>query len=89
MSRIRKALHNELQAIEFVRDELKLQSHLFKAEMHKSWQELEARWDELREHLSRAKTAAADAEPEIQTAASLLIETLKNGYSRLKQALNA
>ncbi len=87
MSRIRQALHNDLQALEFIRDELTLQSHLFKAEAKKGWAELESRWDELKAQLSHAKSAAASAEPEIEAAAKMLIDTLKSGYAGLRNAL--
>ena len=87
MSRISQALHNDVQALEFLRDELKLQSHLFKAEATKSWQELEVRFDELKAKIKHAQSVAVAAQPDIQAAASLLIDSLKAGYAKLKAAL--
>jgi hypothetical protein len=87
MSRIQQALHNEAQALSLLHDEIALQAHLFRAEARTRWQELEVRWDEVKEHLQRAKVAAADAKPQMQSAAQLLIETLKTSYSDFKNAL--
>lgn len=87
MSRLHTALQNDVRALALVRDELKLQSHLLQAEYRTRWQELETRWDDLQEHLNRARTAAADARPQIEAAAELLSETLKSGYGDIRRAL--
>jgi hypothetical protein len=87
MTRIQQALHNEVQALTVLRDEIKLQAHLFHAESRTRWQELEVRWDELKEHMQRAKVAAADTVPQVQGAAQELATALKTGYADLKNAL--
>lgn len=87
MSRFNTALHNDIKAIEFARDELKLQAHLFKAEAQQRWAELEAKWQVLSERLSRSKDVAAKAADEIDAELQLLSETLKSGYGKLKSAL--
>ena len=87
MSRIQQMLHNDVQALTFLRDEMMLQSHLFRADARTRWQELEERWDELKEHLQRAKVAAEDANPQIQAAAQMLADTLKTSYADFKNAL--
>jgi hypothetical protein len=87
MSRIQQALHNDFQALSLLRDEMLLQAHLFRADANTRWQELEGRWDDLKEHLQRAKIAAADAKPQVQSAAQLLADTLKTSYADFKNAL--
>ncbi|HVT35809.1 MAG TPA: hypothetical protein VHE37_09505 [Nevskiaceae bacterium] len=87
MSRIQQALHNDYQAISLLRDELKLQAHLFRADARQRWQELEVSFDTLKEHVQRAKTAAAVARPEVETASRLLADTLKAGYADIRNAL--
>lgn len=87
MSRIQKALHNDIHALEMLRDELRLQAHLFRTDAHTRWQDLENRWNELKEHLKRAQVAAAGAQPEIQASARSLMEALKTGYADFRNAL--
>ena len=87
MSRIQQLLHNDVQALSLLRDEMLLQAHLFRADARTRWQELEVSWDELKVHLQRAKIAAADANPQIQTAAHMLADTLKTSYADFKSAL--
>jgi hypothetical protein len=87
MSNIQQALHNDVQSLALLRDEMGLQAHLFRAEARTRWQELEIRWDEVKEHLQRAKIAAADAKPKIQSASRELIDTLKTSYSDFRDTL--
>ena len=87
MSQLKQALHNDVQALEMIRDELALQAHLFKADAKDRWSELETRWDQLKHRLGAAKRAAACAEPKIDAAAEQLLDALKAGYAELKNAL--
>lgn len=87
MSRLETALHNDVQALKLLRDELKLQSHLFKAEVKDRWAQLEADWDLLKANMARAEVAAGQAGEEAEAAAALLVETLQNGYQRIRRAL--
>lgn len=87
MSRLNTALHNDIKAIEFARDELKLQAHLFKAEVQQRWAELEAKWEQLSQRLLRSKDVAASAADEVEAELRLLSETLKSGYAKLKSSL--
>ena len=86
MSRVKNALHNEYQLLELLHDELSLQAHLFKAEMKSTWETLEIKWSELKEHLGRAEVAAADAGRDIDVAAKALAESLKAGYTEIRNA---
>ncbi|WP_157622729.1 hypothetical protein [Solimonas soli] len=89
MSKVETALHNDLQALQLLRDELRLQTHLLGADMRDRWQALETDWDRLKEHARRAQTAADDALPEIETAAALLVDALRRGYGDIRNALKA
>lgn len=87
MSRLENALHNDVKALEFLHDELKVQAHLLKAEARKQWDELEAKWASLKEHLQRAETAADRNKGDIEAAARLLIDALKAGFAQVRNAL--
>lgn len=87
MTRLARALHNDLQALELLRDELKLQTHLLKAEAATRWQQLEQDWMRLKDQAQRLEAAGVQAEAEVETAAKLLVEALQNGYAQLKAAV--
>lgn len=87
MSRLSTALHNDMKLLHFAHDELALQSHLFGAELKQHWQELEAQWQNLKERTGRAEVAGDTAIHEIETAATLLVDTLKQGFADLKRTL--
>lgn len=70
-----------------LRDQLKVQAHLLQADLKDRWTELEAKWDELQEHLQRAQVAAKDSGHDVSKAAESLADALKKGYEQVKSAL--
>jgi hypothetical protein len=86
MSRFKNALHNDLQLLELLRDELALKAHLFKADMKVEWEALELKWSEFREHLGRAQVAAGDAARDIDASSKPLADSLKASYTSIKNA---
>jgi hypothetical protein len=87
MSRFETALHNDLQALAFVRDELALQTHLMTAELLNKWQELEVDWARLCEHLGRSEQALDKARRDTGAALELLADTLRKGYAGIRDTL--
>ena len=86
MSRVENTLKNEFQLLEQMRDELALQAHLFKADMKNKSELLEAKWDELKEHLGRAKVAAGDAGHNIDASSKSLADSIMAGYIEIRNA---
>lgn len=89
MSRLNNALQNDLKLLELLRDETKLQAHLLKADMKKGWDELERKWDDFKVHIERAQAAGGVAKNEAEAAATLLSESLKSGYAKVRDALKS
>ena len=89
MSQFKNALHNEFQLLELLHDELALQAHLFKAEMKSTWEALEAKWSDFKEHLGRAEVAAGDARRDIDASSKPLADALKAGYTDIKNAFRS
>jgi L-rhamnose isomerase len=87
MSRLNNALHNDFAALRLLRDELSLQSSLLKAEARERWFKLESDYDVLGEHLQRAEVAAQDSKAQIEAAAALLLESLRAGYTDIRNTL--
>jgi hypothetical protein len=87
MSRFNTALHNDIKAVELARDELKLQAHLFKAEVQDRWAELETKWQQLSDRVLRGKGVAEQTLDEVEAELQLLSQTLKAGYAGIRSAL--
>jgi hypothetical protein len=87
MSRLTTALNNDFTALCFLRDELALQVNLLEADLKDRWNELEAKMTTLREHMGRAEVAAGDSRKQIETATKALIQSLRTGYTDIRNAL--
>lgn len=77
----------DLQNLSKLRDELRLQSHLFKAEARDLWHEAESRWHHLEEEAQTLAQAVDRSSAELSTAASLLVGALRETYQNLRNAL--
>lgn len=89
MSKLNTALHNNIKLIEMLRDETVLQAHLMKADMKNRWDELETKWDELKIHMERAQVAGEGAKKEAETAIEQLSNSLRSGYTKIRDALKS
>ncbi len=79
----------DLDNLASVRDELLLQSHLFKAELKDRWHEAEARWQDIQNEARAAKTAIDHSRTELGAAASLAADALRETYEDFRRALRA
>ncbi len=71
-----------------LRDELRLQMHLAKAEFRDEWNHrLEPRFWELKSKLDRIEKASAETAVELRSAAKLLTDELRDGYERIRKSL--
>lgn len=70
-----------------LRDELRLQIHLAKAEVRSQWEELEKKWTLLQSRLSGLRVAKDESKREIGQAIKVLIQELGEGYLRMRDAL--
>lgn len=78
----------DLDNIAGLRDELRLQSHLFKAELKDRWREAEQRWDEVQEEVRAIRAAVGHSRAELGAAASLTAAALRESYEDLRRALS-
>lgn len=70
-----------------LRDEIKLQLHLGKAELRKQWEELEPKWRELQGKIDGLERASLETARELKKAVWKLFEELGEGYERIRKAL--
>lgn len=89
MSRLKTALHNDVQLLSFARDEIALQAHLLKGDLKTRWDDLEQQWSRLKEHVARAEVASDAARGEVESAARLLVDSLRTGFASIKRAFQS
>jgi hypothetical protein len=87
MSQLKQAVHNNIQALQLLRDELKLQAHLLSGELEQSWQKAEADFDRLKLRAKRAAEAGAAAEAEIETELRKTVDTVRSSLEKLRASL--
>ena len=80
-------MRNERDNLKQIRDELRVQANLGKAELHDAWESLEKRWSELEGKLEVIGEQARDDAADVRQAAELLIGEIREGYTHLKTRL--
>jgi predicted nucleic acid-binding Zn-ribbon protein len=88
MAELRETLREELDSFRELRDELRVQSQLGKAELRDRLHELERRWRRLESRFDGIrKDARSDAE-DVREAVQLLARELKEGYEHVRSRLS-
>jgi archaellum component FlaC len=87
--RYKEALERELALLAQMRDELKVQMHLAKADAKDEWNRLEKKLETVQSEL---RTLGEDAKAplrEVQSASRALLDELKKGYERVRAQLSS
>lgn len=87
MSKFDDWAKEEMEGLRRTRDELAVQANLGKAELRDRWDGLEKRWYELEGRLKVLREGARKDAEQIQSAARLLADELREGYQHLKSNL--
>ncbi|MFM2420471.1 MAG: hypothetical protein RL385_5194 [Pseudomonadota bacterium] len=82
-----ESVERELAHLEQVRDELKLQLGLAKAEATTEWKKLEANYLKLEDELKRAGSELRGPARDLGAAAKGLVDELSRGYARFRELL--
>lgn len=72
-----------------LRDELKLQGHLFNMEVKDQWDNLEKKFSRMNQKLDNTMEVTGEVNKEIWETNKLMIEELKEGYQRIKKSLKS
>jgi hypothetical protein len=73
--------------IEQDRDRLKLQTHLFKADVKDEWDKIEKKWHHFKGHSNHVSKEAKGVSKDLFAATQILAEEIKAGYKRIMRAL--
>lgn len=69
-----------------MRDEMRLQAHLAKAEAKDEWVKAEAKWDQLKDELPRIDESADDIIDKLSDGAKKLAQDIRSAYKRIRDA---
>lgn len=76
-----------LADLKTMRDELRVQAHLAKAEMKDLWVELEGKWKEFEPKAREVGAATAEASKDVANAAKSLGKEILAGYDRIRKSM--
>lgn len=89
MSELNEKIHEEVDALKRVRDELRVQIHLGKAEAKERWEEAEKSWHHLEARLRQLREESREPVDDIAKAARNLAHEIREGYRHIKRTLSA
>jgi hypothetical protein len=81
------ALADEIDRLRAVRDELRVQVELGRAELRDRWHELEKSWHQLEGRWKVAREGAREDSKNVREAARLLSQELREAYENLRKRL--
>ena len=80
-------IKRELEALQTLREELRVQANLAKADARTEWARLESRFERAQEEWKRTQDHAKAAVQELATDLRAVFEELKRGYGALRRTL--
>jgi CBS domain-containing protein len=87
MADMKTRMDKEIDELRRVRDELKVRVHLAKAEAKDRWDELEQKFRRLESKGHQIAQASEAPMRDVADAARLLVDEIREGYRRIKEAL--
>ena len=87
MSQAGEWMKEELEGLRQIRDELRVQKELGRAELQDRFEGLEKRWHELEGKLKVLRGEAREDAEQVKEAARLLAGEIRDGYEHLKSLL--
>ena len=80
-------LAKEVEELKRMRDELRVRIHLGKAEAKELWEKTESKLHEVEGKLKSVSAEAKEPLHDVGAAARLLVDEIKDGYKRIRDAL--
>lgn len=83
---LKEVLQRDLDQLAALRDELRVQANLAKADFADEWSQLEARWLHVKDEIKRIGEDSK-LRTELEAKTRTVLDELKNSYQRIKQEL--
>lgn len=87
MSNWRERIHEEVDELRGLRDDLKLQVHLGQMEAQARFEKAEKDWEHLEAKLKVLAGASRESAEEVSEAAGLLVDEIRAGYRHVRDLL--
>ena len=84
MADLKDEINEMIADLKQVRDELKVQLHLAKADVKDDWDEVEGNLEKLEAKAKNIGDAAKEASGDVGEAAKLLAQEVKNGFDKIR-----
>lgn len=81
----KQTIHRDIEDLRQLRDELRVQAHLARAEAKDLWVRLENTWPKVEQRFSELSQESGEAREHVTTAVRALLDELKSGYRELKK----
>ncbi|MBK8014398.1 MAG: hypothetical protein IPK13_24000 [Deltaproteobacteria bacterium] len=85
MNNMKDELKKEIEDLKRLRDQLRVQAHLGKAEAKDAWSRIEASWPEVEVKLKAIESETAEFADSLFTSAKGLVAEIREGYSKLRR----
>jgi len=86
---LKATLQQELERLTKIRDDVRVQLSLAKAEVADEWDRLEGSWDRIQDELKRVGEHTKEPAQKLGSAASQLLDELKRGYERIRAQIKS
>ena len=87
MSGLQKEIDNIIESVKQQRDELKLQLHLGKTELHSEWEEAERKLDQIIGKADLVRRELGDTSEDVLAAIKLTADEIRKSYNRIRKVL--
>lgn len=87
MSEVSDRIHEEVEELRGLRDDLKLQVHLAKMEAQDRFQKAEQSWEHLEAKLRLLASESRESAGEVGEAAKLLVDEIRESYRHVRGLL--
>ncbi|MCB9654876.1 MAG: hypothetical protein H6729_12175 [Deltaproteobacteria bacterium] len=85
MNKVKEELKKEIEDLKRLRDELRVQAHLGKAEAKDAWSRLEASWPDVEEKLKVIESETSEFADNLFASAKGLVAEIREGYSKFRR----
>jgi len=87
MGEIRERIEEEMKGLQTIRDDLRVRLHLGQAEVRDQWEKIERAWQHVEARAKVLRNESKESMEDVEEAARLLVEEIREGYRNLKQLL--
>lgn len=82
-----RRIHEEVEELRGLRDDLRVQAHLGRMEVRERWEKAERDWEHLEGKLKLLASESRESLEDVGEAARLLAEQIREGYRHIRERM--